>query len=244
MIHLVTIIYKLLSQRTAESRNDIFDLILWAIDNMLSIDDFKLITDIYFDGLNKDFSTIDPIWTFLRKLHECIVNKDVKVIKNCRFSIHNGCVLFSVRIPKGILPGGKLQFKEDQIPMLSNIRIRIEENDIDGYYEVHAAFESTMKEKIDKILDIKNDTRYFTKTKRNEVEIVLNELMNTSSNMNHLVIIIYKLLSQSTVESRNDIFDLILWALDNRFSNNINEYFDGLQSMSITNFQESRNTSI
>ena len=124
---------------------------------------------------------------------------------------------------------------------------RIEEDDIFGYYEVSAAFESTMKEKIDKILDIKNDTGYFTKTKRIEVENVLNELLDTSSNMNHLVIIIHKLLSQRTVESRNYTFDLILWAIDNRFSkqvDDINEDFDGFQSMSITNFEESRNTSI
>jgi hypothetical protein len=243
MNHLVTIIYKLLSQSTVESRNDIFDLILWAIDNMLSIEDFKLITNIYFDGLNKDLSNI---WTFLRNLQECIIDKDVKVIENCRFQIHNGSVLLIVRISKDILPGGMLQFKDDQIPMLSYFRIK-EDRIIFGYYEVSAVFESTMKEKIDKILDIKIDTGYFTKTKRNEVENVLNDLMNTSSNMNHLVIIIYKLLIQSTVESRNDIFDLILWAIDNRFSkqvDDINEYFHGFQSMSITNSQESRNTSI
>ena len=226
MNHLVIIIYKLLSLRTAETRNDIFDLILWAIDNMLSIDDFKLITNIYFDGLNKDLSNI---WTFLHKLQECIVDKDVKVIENCRFQIHNGFVLLSVLIPKDDkLPGRRLQFKEDQIPMLSFIRIK--EDDIFGYYEVSTAFESTLK---------------FTKTKPNEVENVLNELMNTSSNMNHLVVIIHKLLSQSTFIF--EIFDLILWAIDNRFSkqvDDINVYFDGLQSMSITNSQESRNTSI
>jgi regulator of RNase E activity RraB len=209
---------------------------------MLSIDDFKLITNIYLDGFNKDLSNI---WTFLHKLQECIVDKDVKVIENCRFQIHHGRVLLSVCIPKDIRLEGKLQFKEDQIPMLSYYRI--EEDGIFGYYEVSTAFESTMKEKIDKILDIKNDTGYFTKTKRIEVENVLNELLDTSSNMNHLVIIIHKLLSKRTVESRDYIFDLILWAIDNSFSkqvDDINEDFDGFQSMSITNFQESRNTSI
>jgi len=156
MNHLVIIIYKLLSQRTAETRNDIFDLILWAIDNMLSIEDFKLITNIYLDGFNKDLSNI---WNFLHKLQECIVDKDVKVIENCRFQIHNGRVLLIVCIPKDIRLEGKFQFKEDQIPILSYYRI--EEDDIFGYYEVSAAFESTMKEKIDKILDIKNDIGYF-----------------------------------------------------------------------------------
>jgi len=167
MNHLVTIIYKLLSRRTAELRNDIFDLILWAIDNMLSKEDFKLITNIYFDGLNKDLSNI---WTFLQNLQECIVDKDVKVIENCRFQIHHGRVLLIVCIPKDIRLEGKLQFKEDQIPMLSYYRI--EEYGIFGYYEVSAAFESSMKEKIDEILDIKNDIGYFTKTKRIEVENV------------------------------------------------------------------------
>lgn len=99
------------------------------------------------------------------------------------------------------------------------------------------------------ILDIKNDTGYFTKTKRNVVENVLNDLMkmNTSSNMTHLIIIIFKLLSHSTVEFKNDISDLILWAIDNMLSkqfDDANEHFDGFRSMSITNFKESHNRSI
>ena len=66
------------------------------------------------------------------------------------------------------------------------------------------------------ISDYKKDIGYFTKTKRNSVEVLFNILNYFFKDVYRklLIDIIKKLLSQSTPASRSAIFDLILWAID------------------------------